>query len=90
MAQAEPVCVAVSRVFGTQAAELPLVATASHARRRGYARIMLAAFDDVLAQVRSRFRPFDALRTVARSLQMVSKLEAGAVAAAGCCSVKWA
>ena len=42
---------AVSRVFGAQAAELPLVATAAHARRRGHARVMLAAFEELLAQV---------------------------------------
>ena len=49
--QGEPVCVAVSRVFGDKAAELPLVATCSHARRRGHARVMLTAFEDLLTLV---------------------------------------
>ncbi|KAK9814033.1 hypothetical protein WJX73_009674 [Symbiochloris irregularis] len=47
----EPVCVAVSRVFGEQTAELPLVATATQARRKGHARVLLAAFEGVLKEV---------------------------------------
>lgn len=50
--QEEPVCVAVSRVFGSQTAELPLVATATGARRKGHARVLLAAFEGVLKEVR--------------------------------------
>ncbi|MEW5318728.1 MAG: hypothetical protein WDW38_009924 [Sanguina aurantia] len=43
-----PVCAAVLRVFGTQLAELPLVATSSSARRQGHCRVLMAILEDKL------------------------------------------
>lgn len=41
-------CAAVLRVFGTQLAELPLVATSSSARRQGHCRVLMAILEDKL------------------------------------------
>ena len=46
-----PVCAAVFRVFGPQVAELPLIATAAAARRRGHARVLVGALERLLAQL---------------------------------------
>lgn len=49
--QGKPVAVALMRVFGSQLAELPLVATRGAARRQGHARILVAACEELLAAV---------------------------------------
>ncbi|KAK9810346.1 hypothetical protein WJX72_009121 [[Myrmecia] bisecta] len=46
----KPVAAAVFRVFGPQLAELPLVATRLTARRQGHARVLIRAFEAMLAQ----------------------------------------
>lgn len=49
--QGKPVAVALMRVFGTQLAELPLVATRATARRQGHARVLVAACQNMLASI---------------------------------------
>lgn len=45
-----PVVAAVARVFGSELAELPLIATALAARRQGHARVLVRAFEQLLRQ----------------------------------------
>lgn len=47
----QPVSAAVLRVFGSGLAELPLVATASNARRQGHCAVLLRALEDLLVRM---------------------------------------
>ena len=49
--QKHPVCALVMRAFGNMLAEVPLIATRLDARRKGHARYLMMALEQLLAQV---------------------------------------
>jgi hypothetical protein len=55
--QKHPVCALVMRAFGNMLAEVPLIATRLDARRKGHARYLMTALEDLLAQVTTSMIP---------------------------------